>query len=95
MHINQLRDINLQISNTADDIVQQFNSTGELGTFRDFIAEIEPVIEARAHELYDNILRDHTDYDQNRSEIQQRLTREVILQCIRSDDYLLMDIAYR
>ena len=95
MFIDHLQDINRQISNTADEIVQQFNSTGELGTFRDFIAEIEPVIQARAHELYDNILRDHTDYDQNRSEIQQRLTRQVILQCIKSDDYLLYDIAYR
>jgi len=95
MDMQELRNINLKIHNTADEIVQQFNSTGELATLRDFIAEIEPVIEARAHELYDNILRDHTDYDQNRSEIQQRLTREVILQCIRSDDYLLMDIAYR
>lgn len=95
MDIQDLRNINLKIHNTADEIVQQFNSTGELGTFRDFIAEIEPVIQARAHELYDNILRDHTDYDQNRSEIIQRLTREVILQCIKSDDYLLYDIAYR
>ncbi len=95
MDIQELRNINLKIHNTADDIVQQFNSTGELSTLRDFISEIEPVIEARAHELYDNILRDHDDYDQNRSEIQQRLTREVILQCIKSDDCLLYDIAYR
>lgn len=88
------------INRAAQDLVQQFDSTGELPALRDFIQHIEPVIQARAHDIYDNLAPElrsvrHKNYDFGRRVTAQQLTLQVIRECILSDDSLLYAIAYR
>ena len=58
-----------------------------------FIRDFYPVIQARAHELYDNLTPEykaelHREYDQARSETEARLMMHFIKNCVALDSSL-------